>query len=347
MWCQAENCRVRPTFGYNDSHRQKVRCSTHKLDKMINLNLKICKIEKCISKAVYNHVGLKDGLYCFDHKLETMVNVKDKLCRWNGCPKRPFYNYQHEKVGIYCSEHKTHNMINLRVKICSVEDCDYPAGYKSRGEKVGTHCVFHKTDQMIEVGVKACRSTGCQKDGDKDRKGYCYYCFYALSSDQRVARQHKKEKAVTESVISAFPDLKWVIDETVFGGSSRRRPDLLLNLGRWFLIVEIDEHQHKDYSKLSETRRLLDIREDLRSRPFVLLRFNPDEYQKNGENITSCWGEENGVYQVKKNKQEEWKLRLDRLHTLIRYWLANGIPADTSKTIFTTKLFFDRVETRV
>ena len=98
--------------------------------------------------------------------------------------------------------------------------------------------------------------------------------------DKPVTRNYKtKEYAVLDFVRCHFPRLDWVSDKIVNGGCSKRRPDLLLDLGYQNLIIEIDEN-----------KRIMELSQDLDDRSIVFIRFNPDGYIKDGENIKSCWG---------------------------------------------------------
>ena len=45
------------------------------------------------------------------------------------------------------------------------------------------------------------------------------------------------------------------------------------------LIVEIDENQHKDYDPQGESQRIQLIHKDLKYKPLVIIRFNPDNYR--------------------------------------------------------------------
>ena len=75
-------------------------------------------------------------------------------------------------------------------------------------------------------------------------------------------------------------------------------------------------------------------------KPIVFIRFNPDDYNKNETNISSCWGiNKRGLCVVKTIKINEWCNRLNVLEEYINYWIN---PANiTSKTIETIELFYD------
>jgi hypothetical protein len=122
------------------------------------------------------------------------------------------------------------------------------------------------------------------------------------------------------------------------GGCSKRRPDLLLDLGEQVIIIEIDENRHIDYDCSCENKRLMELSQDLQHRPIVFIRFNPDSYKKNGKNITSCWSiNGNGICIVSKLKKDKWLERLNVLVEQTNYWINNR----TNKTIEIVQLFYD------
>jgi hypothetical protein len=157
--------------------------------------------------------------------------------------------------------------------------------------------------------------------------------------DKPVSRNYKtKEYSVVEYVKTNFPEMSWVADKIVNSGCSKRRPDLLLDLGYQVIIVEVDENQHIDYDCSCENKRIMELSQDVGHRPIVFIRFNPDEYEKDGINISSCWGcDKTGLCVVKKSKKNEWTERLHVLEETISYWI--NPENTTSKTIETIQLF--------
>jgi predicted acylesterase/phospholipase RssA len=130
------------------------------------------------------------------------------------------------------------------------------------------------------------------------------------------------------------------LDKIVNGCFSKRRSDLLLDLGYQILIVEVDENQHIDYDCSCENKRNMELSQDMGHRPIVFIRFNPDEYEKDGENITSCCGNnEKGICQVKNSKKSEWEERLLVLAQHIDNWIN---PENiTNKIIESFQLYYD------
>ena len=120
--------------------------------------------------------------------------------------------------------------------------------------------------------------------------------------------------------------MSWIWDKRIQDGCSKRRPDLLVDVGSHILIVEVDEQAHSDYNCSCENIRLAEIARDVGYRPIIIIRFNPDSYETiDGKKIPSCWTVNNlGICVVSKKKKEEWEGRLDGLFRVISYWIANA-----------------------
>ena len=58
------------------------------------------------------------------------------------------------------------------------------------------------------------------------------------------------------------------------------RPDFVFDCGTHFIILEVDEHQHKSYLCDCEVTRMLNIWYNICA-PTIFIRFNPDEYTTN------------------------------------------------------------------
>ena len=233
-------------------------------------------------------------------------------------------------------------MVDVFNKTCIYENCKTRPSCNSPGEKKGLYCNTHKLQGMLNVVNKTCKSEWCNTfiKGQK-YEGYCLYCYMHIYPDKPVARNYKtKENATVEYIKSKFPNVDWIADKRVSDGCSKRRPDLLLDLGYQILLIEIDENQHINYDSSCENKRIMELSEDLGHRPIVFIRFNPDGYVKNGEKITSCWElNGNGICTVKKSKQSEWNARLSELEESVKYW--TNPDHVTNMAIETIHLFYD------
>ena len=263
------------------------------------------------------------------------------MCKRDGCKKQPYYNNDGQTKGLYCFIHKLDGMVDVKNTHCIKDDCKKRPSFNNDGETKGLYCFIHKLDGMVDVKNKRCKSDWCNVFVTKKNDGYCLYCFINLFPDKQVSHNYKtKEYAVVEFVKNTFPELKWIADKRISGGCSKRRPDLLLDIGNQILIVEIDENQHIDYDCSCENKRIMELSQDVGHRPIVFIRFNPDDYKNDEKNITSCWGQtKNGICVIKKSKKCEWTQRLNTLKDQICYW--TNPTNTTNKTIETIQLFYD------
>ena len=339
--CIHEGCNTIPIYNV-EGETKRLYCKQHRREGMVNVISKTCCEEGCKKQPTYNVEGQKKGLYCLQHKTEGMVDVKNKSCKSEGCNTQPHYNVEGQKKGLYCSEHKKEGMVDVISKSCIHEGCNTIPNYNVEGQKKGLYCLQHKTEEMVDVKNKSCKSEWCTTQVLTIKYyGYCLFCFINLFPDKPVSRNYKtKEYAVVEFVLSVFPDVDWIADKIINGGCSKRRPDLILDLGYQILIVEVDENQHNNYDCSCENKRLMQLSQDMGHRPIIFIRFNPDKYEKNGITITSCWGKnENGICVVKKSKKDEWNQRLNVLKEHINYWID---PQNiTNKTVEVIQLFYD------
>jgi hypothetical protein len=147
-----------------------------------------------------------------------------------------------------------------------------------------------------------------------------------------------KEKEVVDCVKQHYPQFNWIADRKIKDGCTRRRPDLLLDMGTHIIIVEIDENKHSGYDCYCEHKRLMEISQDLQHRSIVFIRFNPDSYKdQSGMTVKSCWKlTNNGIMTIIANKRCEWNKRLEILKQQIQHWVDNP----TEKTIEIIELFY-------
>jgi hypothetical protein len=340
--CIYPNCKITPSYN-KKGEKTPLYCSIHKLDNMCNVISKVCIFPECKTTACFNNESESNGLYCNVHKLNGMINVNRRYCIYPGCKITANYNKYGEKLPLYCMTHKLDTMVNITNKRCIYTDCDIRPNYNFEGSKTPIYCMKHSLEGMINITSKTCNSSWCKLIVLTDKyDGYCLHCFTHLFPDKPVSRNYKtKERCVVEYITSHFPDFSWVADKTITDGCSRRRPDLMLDLGYQVVIVEVDEDCHANYDCSCENKRIMEISQDVGHKPIVFIRFNPDEYtDANGESVTSCWGVNGkGICVVKKSKEKEWESRLEMLCEQVEYW-TNPENA-TEKTVEIVELFYD------
>jgi len=333
--CIHMGCKKQPQF--NIEGKKAIYCKEHKKEQMIDVSHPRCIHKDCKKRPSHNKEGERP-IYCSVHRLDGMVNVVTKKCIHKGCNKIPTFNLEGGKA-LYCKEHKNVNMVDVSHDRCIYTDCNKRANFNMEGETKGIYCSSHKLDGMTDIINKICKTHLCSTSVREKYEGYCFYCYMHLFPDKPVTRNYKtKEYSVVEYVKTNYSH-PWITDK-ITGGCSRRRPDLLLDLMDQVLIVEVDENQHVDYDCSCENKRIMELSQDLAHRPIVFIRFNPDEYEKDGKKVTSCWGVgQKGICAVKKSKKTEWKHRLHALGETIEYWLTHR----TDKTVEIIQLFYDSI----
>ena len=357
-------------------------CNSHREEGMINVINKRCIFEGCNKQASFNTLVEKSGLYCNSHKEDGMVNVKSKKCIFEGCNKLSTYNIPGESKGLYCSSHKKDGMINVIYKRCIIEGCNKIPKFNTQGESKGLYCKSHREEGMIDVRNRRCIFEGCNKQPIYNKEihlkplycnshkqngmfdvinkrckndwcetfiknpkyeGYCAYCFINMFPDNKISKNYKtKEIAVRDYISERYPDFTWICDTRIPDGCSRRRPDLMLDLGYQVIIIEIDENQHTSYDCICENKRLMELSQDIEHRNLIFIRFNPDAYKtRENKTIKSCWKINNssgGISRI--SSQSDWNIRLKVLEETLKYWINNK----TDKTIEVVELFYDGFE---
>ena len=338
--CIIDGCITNPIYNY-EGETKRLYCLKHKLNGMINVKHKTCNFDGCKTRPTYNYENETKPLYCSIHRLHNMIDITHLKCIENNCKNRASFNNEKETKPLYCSKHKLHNMIDIKNLRCIYPECLKNPNYNYEGQNKRLYCVIHKLKNMVDISHKKCKTHLCGTRCIDKYDGYCLFCYMNLYPDKPVYRNYKtKEYSVVEYVKNKYPDFTWVADKIIKDGCSKRRPDLLLDLGYQVIIVEIDENQHIDYDCSCENKRIMELSQDVNHRPIVFIRFNPDDYTCEGKNITSCWGvNKQGICVVKKSKKKEWEERLEALNNQISYW--SNPENKTEKTIELIQLYYD------
>jgi hypothetical protein len=152
-----------------------------------------------------------------------------------------------------------------------------------------------------------------------------------LNPEIDIPRRYKiKETHVKEALVNMKLPVNFINDKRISGGCSSRRPDFLVDLVLFTLIIECDENSHNRYDTTCEIAKLNDTFTDLADRPIVLIRFNPDFFQSK-----SCFDKEGRL--IKK----EWIKRIIVLEKTIKKWLKRSNEDYIPKDLVTIeKLFF-------
>ena len=314
-------------------------CGDCKLNGMINIISSKCII--CNNKVpIFGMIEDKKPQYCGDCKLDGMIDIINQKCII--CNKKQSnFEMPGAKKPQYCSRCKLDGMVDIKNTKCIGCNNKIPI-FAMPGEKKRKYCGDCKLDGMIDIINPKCKSSWCNTYGNKRYDGYCRYCFMHLFPDIPISRNYKtKEKTVIDYIKENLSYIDIITDKRIEGGCSKRRPDIIIDIGFQIIIVEIDENQHCDYDCSCENKRLMELSQDVGFRPIVFIRFNPDNYKINDKKITSCWYiNKLGICQINKKKINEWNDRLKNLKETIEYWCNPEHKID--KTIEIIQLYYNQ-----
>jgi hypothetical protein len=158
----------------------------------------------------------------------------------------------------------------------------------------------------------------------------CFRCHCLSHPEEPIPRRYKlKQHYIYDKIKGVYSDFEY--DKTISGGCSNKRPDFLFDKLTHSVIVEIDEDQHNKYDSSCDKVRTMSMFTDLGNRPLVMIRFNPDEYNKN--RCCFSFDEKNNIIV----NEDEFKNRIEMLLDNIQFRLDN-IP---NKELTEIKLFFN------
>ena len=229
-----------------------------------------CSSEGCSKRANFDLPGGK-GRFCVTHKTAEMEDVKSKRCAQAGCDIRPAYG----KPGLplsHCAKHRSPGMIRRSNGKCKAPRCREPALYGTN--YIPRHCETHKTDGEQNLVERECVS--CHLIMILNTADHCEYCDPATFATARLAKQNalfdyldaRTDQPATQST-----------DTMVDGGiCGKERPDRVYDLGDKIVILECDEHQHRDRACDCEQTRMANLGQTFGGVPVYFIRWNPDDY---------------------------------------------------------------------
>ena len=305
--CIEKFCSKIPNFNL-PTETKGLYCSEHKKENMIDVISKRCIKEGCLKRPSFNLPTETKALYCSEHKKENMIDVISKKCQKEGCVKQSAFNLPTEKKGLYCFEHKKENMINIKNKKCQNSICKNDAMFGFKNKKA-QYCSYHKKENMINIilenkcsipecedeymhivdNIKYCLTHIPDNKAEIVLKRLCKYCDieeeskYVCKDCQKI--QHKKEWAIVR-YLRKIIDTPFEYDSSkMLQGCSKKRPDIYFELNKHCVIVEVDEHQHREYEDSCECARINEIVNGIGGKSVIIIRYNPDTIKNNGKKI--------------------------------------------------------------
>jgi len=310
--CEFSGCdKKRPEYGTEPG--KGTHCKEHGL----SLGLKrvageFCSTKNCEKTPTFGLEGKKEK-YCLEHKTDEMEDIVHRKCGalmedGKECKKRPTFGDPENNIAVSCKKHMKPNYCDVSNNLCIEKDCKTRAGY-GKLFKTPEHCKNHrdKNDYKGEfLNPVCCRCdekathgidnypTHCEKHARNKYKNIiekkCSDCglMYMLNDKNNLCENcdfskkpkiDRKEHAIVEYLKSKNYYKITHTDNIISNLCSKKRPDCVIDFGRFMCIIEIDENQHKQYPKQCENIRMHTIWGDLGVESLLFVRFNPDNYE--------------------------------------------------------------------
>jgi hypothetical protein len=159
-------------------------------------------------------------------------------------------------------------MLTLPRARCLV--CRKPAFYGVN--YIPRRCETHKAETDQNLIERECVSCNLIMVLDKDDK--CEFCVPHTFETNRLAKQNAL-MAYLDFYGLTGESTDTIVDNGVCG---RERPDRWFDFGDKIVVLECDEHQHKDRQCSCEQTRMVNISQAYGGLPVYFIRWNPDPY---------------------------------------------------------------------
>ena len=213
--------------------------------------------------------------FCKTHASVEMINVKDKRCKFAGCSTRPTFG-ELFKDKTHCAQHKKENEYKKNKPKCESPKCKNIPVYTDKGN-YPIRCEEHYNSLDINIMEAHCVSCGLLYMLNS-KTLLCNDCDSFIEVKKSV--RHYKEHVVKG--ILEDKNYKFIHDQIPNGSCDRYRPDFIIDCISYFIIVEVDENQHRTYECRCEQARMINIVQDVGGGlPVTFIRYNPDRYIDN------------------------------------------------------------------
>ena len=274
--CIIPGCDIAASYGEKGT-RKGTHCSKHGKELgLVDIKSKMCSTQGCVTTAGFGFPG-KPRSRCLTHMEPGMINVKQQYCKHSGCSSPAYYGPS-GSFSVWCDKHKIHhpNILFNPTKTCQESGCRQYATHGSYHNPM--HCILHIGDKHISLIETKCIQCNlvdiCSPITNK-----CEHCCDAW----KPAPRKFHERAIKH--LLDLHGFDYIHEQVI--GNTKLVPDFLIQGPTHFIVVEIDENQHKN-SRYSTQNDRYDSRESEKLRMVdmntaspnihLFIRYNPDEY---------------------------------------------------------------------
>lgn len=282
--CKYENCTKQPRMGLPGG--KITHCKEHATEDMILLR----KLQKCkgcgVKKPTYGYKG--HMTHCIECKKDDMVRYQNYYCYVEGCNTIPTYGHKRGDDPISCLKHRLPEMIDVCNRMCV--SCKKKQANYGVPDGIRVYCNDCKPTGTIYLRHRRCVECGLHIVHDNRER--CSSC---------TGMRMKEKELVVVKYLRNIPEYSNFIHDKVVP-RTLFRPDILytINDGERYLIVEVDENQHRANDTNAEKERMYAIHRVL-GKPCTFIRYNPDAFKLNGKRMNKRYPEESRLELLRKN----------------------------------------------
>lgn len=266
-----------PYFGF-ESDARPTRCANEGcfVPGMIDMRSAKCP---CGVQPVYGYPGDEKATCCTTCKKEGMVDIKNKRCRCG--VSQAAFGFEVDKIIVCCNKCKEEGMVNLKVRMrCG---CGRIPVFGFPTDKYASCCSACREDGMEDIVNVTCRSEHHPPGELFKTKVSAANGFVCYTCSQFGTRSHRGCKEAGVGYKMEASGLVPIMRDVPLRGNAclRQRPDFLFanEEETSYVIVEVDEHEHKTYDMRCEAVRMIGMWESLGHVPTTFMRYNPDKIQ--------------------------------------------------------------------
>ena len=274
----------RPNFAY-ENDMKATYCNNCKLENMIDISHPRCIVCKK-KRPNFAYEKESKATHCLQCKLESMVDITHIMCII--CKKRGTFGLPGTKPN-HCSSHKKDGMIKNPTKRCLTKDCKEAA---THGIKDPVSCETHAQKDHYNLCERKCTNNECPYPERLDilnREGLCITFCSLIKRDEMMKKHIKKKEEFIGNLLKT--EIKQELshrDQIIDSSCSKVRPDFVFDCGTHFVIIEVDEHQHKSYNNCGttleerqemENKRMFMIFQSFGGPHVAFIRYNPDVFR--------------------------------------------------------------------
>ena len=257
-----------------------------------------------------------------------MIDIKHTLC--SVCDTRASYGFIGQ-LESKCARHKEDLMFKQPRKRCIGNEMEECKEIATHGINEQVHCEEHSLEN--EICFISAKCIGCGRNDELLTKEKLCINF---CRQNELYQLHKTQQKVKEKLVLKYLDenveskniISITDDKIVNKFCNYYRPDRIYDCITHYVIIEIDEFQHKKYKNNCPTNQdieLIRMHEiyNASGLPCIFLRFNPDNF-------------------VVKRKQQQ--VNMDKRLKILLNWIykcIEMIPESEFETVKYKYLFYD------